>query len=110
MQQYVRRSEFPALVARPAVAHRVPRFTGRLERTLAETFLWIASASAFVLLALALAAVLLHMGLEPKLAELFLGLSYFPLYLIIRRAWMTARYKLFACDLDAFIEAPDIKA
>ena len=58
----------------------------------------------------ALAALLLHMGLEPKLAELFLGLSYFPLYLIVRRAWMTARYKLLANDLDAFIEAPDIKA
>ena len=110
MQQYVRRSELPALVARPAVAHRAPRLAGRLERTVAETLLWIGSASAFIVLVVALAALLLHMGLEPKLAELFLGLSYFPLYLIVRRAWMTARYKLFANDLDAFIEAPDIKA
>jgi hypothetical protein len=67
------------------------------------------SALIFVGVAVSLAATLQHAGLDAKYAELVLGLSYFPLYLILRKGWITARGKLLATDLDAFLDARDIK-
>ncbi len=110
MQQYVHRHQAATTRGDIDVANP-PRWTfGRPARTLISTLLWVLSALIFVGAALALAALLQRAGMHPKHAELVLGLTYFPLYLIVRKAWITARHKLLATEFDAFLKSQNIAA
>ncbi len=108
MQQYAQRAELGARIAEDVMVSSPSPFINRTPRLLILTLLWVASALTFVGVAVGFASLLQRAGMHPKYAELLLGLTYFPLYLIVRRVWTAARQKLLAAEFDTFLKAQGI--
>ncbi len=82
---------------------RHPR--GRMARAVGEAAIWIAAVAAFVMLEVAFAIGLLTNGVSTTHAELLLGLSAPPLYLVVRRVWRRARASLLPTAMDLAFSA-----